>query len=60
MPDSLSPLLTEAERKATADRLWKLVEMIDAQKSPAELREAVLFTARQIEPFAARYQEARR
>lgn len=59
MPDTLAPLLTEPERKATADRLWKVIEMIDAGRPPSEIREATVFTVRQIEPFNAQYQEKR-
>jgi hypothetical protein len=57
MPDSLSPTLTEAERRKTADRLWKIKRMIAARRPHAELEEAVLLTVRDIEPIGAEYQE---
>ena len=59
MPDSLSPLLTTAERKACADRLWRIAPMIDAKASYWELREAVTLTVREIEPFLAEYPKDR-
>lgn len=55
MPDTLSPTLSAVERKATADRLWWIVGMIDRGASQWELREAVTLTVREIEPFLAEY-----
>lgn len=60
MPDTLTASLTEAERRKTADRLWKIKAMIAARRPYAELEEAVLLTARDIEPLGATYQEDRR
>jgi hypothetical protein len=59
MPDTLPVTLYPWERKATADRLWKLIAMIDAQRPASELREAVVFTVREIEPFLAEYPKDR-
>ena len=59
MPDTLSPTLSAVERKTTADRLWKIVAMIDRRASHWELREAVTLTVRAIEPFLAEYPKDR-
>lgn len=59
MPDTLSPTLSAVERKATADRLWQIIHMLDRGASPWELREAVTLTVRQIEPFLAEYPKDR-
>jgi len=55
MPDSLPVTLYPWERKATADRLWKIIGMIDAGRPLSDLREAVSLTVREIEPFLAEY-----
>lgn len=55
MPDTLAPRLTEAERKATADRLWKVMAMVDRRAPYTDLKEALLLTVREIEPFGAEY-----
>lgn len=55
MPDTLSVSLYPWERKQTADRLWKIIQMIDAGRPHSDLREAVVLTVRDIEPFLAEY-----
>lgn len=43
MPDSLS--LSPVERKAAADRLWKIIAMCDDGASVSDIREAIRYTA---------------
>jgi hypothetical protein len=43
MPDTT--VLTPVERRRAADRLWKIVTMIDKGASPSAIREAVTLTA---------------
>lgn len=43
MPDSLT--LSPVDRKTAADRLWRIVTMIDQGASLSSIREAVTFTA---------------
>lgn len=59
MPDTLPVSLYPWERKQTADRLWKIIQMIDAGRPHSDLREAVVLTVRDIEPFLAEYPKDR-
>lgn len=59
MPDSLSPTLSSVERRVTANRLWRIIGMIDAKRPLSDLREAVTLTVREIEPFLAEYPKDR-
>jgi hypothetical protein len=53
----LKPTLTEVERKKTADKLWKIINMIDIGCHPGAIREGVKLIAHDIEPFGAEYEE---
>jgi len=55
MPDTLSRVLTDNERKATADRLWKIIAMCDAGRPISDIREAIKHTVQEIEPWLAEY-----
>lgn len=59
MRDSLPAQLYPWERQATADRLWRVIQMIDRRASYPDLREAVTLTVREIEPFLAEYPKDR-
>lgn len=59
MPDALSATLSPPERKATADRLWKIIGMIDRGATPSAIREAVKHTVQEIEPWLAEYSKDR-
>lgn len=59
MPDTLSPMLSEMERKHVADRLHALVLMCDAGKSISDLRVGLRWLLRDIEPFGAEYPKDR-
>lgn len=51
--EDLSPI----ERRETARRLWKIVDMIEAGKSRADIRFAVMYAALEIQPFGSLYAE---
>lgn len=59
MPDTLNPVLTEAERKTTADRLWKIMAAIDRRESYSAIKGMVELTVRAIEPFGGEYPKDR-
>lgn len=45
-------MLSNSERKLTADRLWKIIGQIDSGASLSTIREAVRFTAFALEESA--------
>jgi hypothetical protein len=49
--------LTPLERKQTVNRLWLIAEAIDRGESAWRLREMVTYTAFEIEPYGAQYEE---
>lgn len=51
--EDLSPI----ERRETARRLWAVVDMIEAGKSRADIRFAVMYAALEIQPFGGLYEE---
>jgi hypothetical protein len=51
--EDLSPI----ERRATANRLWRIVDMFQAGRSRADLRFAVMYAALEIQPFGSLYNE---
>lgn len=57
--NALSPTLSPLERKQAADRLWKIIGMIDQGATPSAIREAVKHTVQEIEPWLAEYSKDR-
>lgn len=57
MPDALSPILAEAERRQTADRLWRVIDMVRRHEPAWRVEEALVLTVRGIEPQYAQYEE---
>jgi hypothetical protein len=51
--EDLSPI----ERRETANRLWRLYDMVEAGRSRADIQNAIRFTALQIQPFCVLYEE---